>query len=126
MVRKVVICSHGIPKWKCTECKREYQKQYHRQYRAEKIEKIQKIERKYRDSHKKEHSNRQNQYRKMNQKKIKVHQMMNNNPDKYPLLNQCEFCPNTENLQRHHPDYDFPEIYVTVCAFCHRWIDRGI
>lgn len=42
-----------------------------------------------------------------------------------PLEKECEFCGETENLHRHHPDYDFPEIIVTCCGSCHLFIHRG-
>jgi len=38
------------------------------------------------------------------------------------MASACEFCGATENLVRHHPDYDYPEIFVTVCKSCHNWI----
>ena len=38
---------------------------------------------------------------------------------------ECEFCSSTENLQAHHPDYNYPEIVVTACASCHAFIDKG-
>lgn len=34
----------------------------------------------------------------------------------------CEFCEATENLDRHHPDYDLPLIIVIACSSCHKWI----
>lgn len=38
---------------------------------------------------------------------------------KLPLGSCCELCDSILNLARHHPDYDFPEIFVTVCRSCH-------
>lgn len=40
--------------------------------------------------------------------------------EKLPLADSCEFCGSLENLGRHHPDYRYPEIYVTCCAECHK------
>jgi hypothetical protein len=43
---------------------------------------------------------------------------------KLPMAEACELCPEddkrTTKLQRHHVDYDYPEIYVTVCTKCHK------
>jgi len=45
----------------------------------------------------------------------------------FPLASECELCPEddkrTENLEHHHPDYDYPEIFVTCCRQCHKWIE---
>lgn len=42
---------------------------------------------------------------------------------KYPLAKECELCSGddkrTESLERHHFDYNHPEIFVTVCHECH-------
>lgn len=38
---------------------------------------------------------------------------------KIPLDDSCSLCGATENLQRHHPDYDKPLEVITVCAYCH-------
>lgn len=46
------------------------------------------------------------------------------------LGKECELCPEgdkrTENLERHHPDYDYPLIIVTICQECHNWINIPI
>lgn len=42
------------------------------------------------------------------------------------LSESCEFCPAKENLERHHPDYNYPLITVTTCRECHRWIENKI
>jgi hypothetical protein len=40
-----------------------------------------------------------------------------------PMEKECELCPEddkiTIDLERHHPDYNYPEIFVTVCGQCH-------
>lgn len=43
-----------------------------------------------------------------------------------PLASCCELCDSIENLMRHHPDYEFPDIIVTCCASCHSFIHRGV
>jgi len=42
--------------------------------------------------------------------------------EKLPLGEFCEFCGKVEGLLRHHPDYNLPEIYVTCCCKCHKWL----
>ena len=57
-----------------------------------------------------------------NPKKIKVHTYARHHSS---LASNCEFCGSTENLQYHHPDYDYPEIFVTCCIKCHGYIHGG-
>jgi hypothetical protein len=44
---------------------------------------------------------------------------------KIPLKDYCELCPEDGNkrkkLNRHHFDYDYPTIFLTICTVCHRW-----
>ena len=46
--------------------------------------------------------------------------------DECPLEKECELCPEdnkrTDKLQRHHPDYNYPTIFVTVCPQCQKSI----
>lgn len=45
-----------------------------------------------------------------------------------PLAQFCELCPDNcrrAATERHHPDHEFWEIYVSVCKTCHRWIEKG-
>ena len=37
---------------------------------------------------------------------------------KVPLGDRCEFCESTQNLERHHPDYDKPLEVRTACGKC--------
>lgn len=42
---------------------------------------------------------------------------------------KCEICDSKEKLQKHHPDYDEPEVIVTLCKECHTEVtldDLGI
>ena len=43
-----------------------------------------------------------------------------------PKMEQCEFCGSYETLQKHHPDYDYPLIYVTCCVACHKWVHNNL
>ena len=36
-----------------------------------------------------------------------------------PLDSKCCICGRTENLERHHPDYNKPLNVITVCRSCH-------
>ena len=46
-----------------------------------------------------------------------------NESQNIPLGLKCELCPEgeeaTENLEKHHPDYNYPEVFVTTCSICH-------
>jgi hypothetical protein len=42
---------------------------------------------------------------------------------KVPLDDKCD-CGTTENLQRHHPDYDKPLEVLTKCTECHGSLSR--
>jgi len=41
------------------------------------------------------------------------------------LGDKCEVCDSTENLVRHHFDYDKPLNVTTLCRRCHRTIHGG-
>jgi hypothetical protein len=43
-----------------------------------------------------------------------------------PLGDFCELCSATENLMRHHPDYAYPEFFITCCSSCHNFIHKGV
>lgn len=58
-----------------------------------------------------------------NPKKVQAEHLLNNNPKKYPLDNECEFCGDTDNLEHGHVDYAYPEIYLTVCHGCNLSMD---
>ena len=57
----------------------------------------------------------------------KLYLFIYKHPELYPLADACELCPEnpeTQDLMHHHPDYDYPEIYVTCCKICHVWIHK--
>ena len=115
-------CPHGNKaKRNCKECQREWRRIWTEKNR----EKDKEFKRKYNLKHSKKLVEKQRVYRKNNPEKMKVHNFVNHHKHKLPLASKCELCPNTEKLERHHPDYDYPEIYVTVCRFCHRWIEKN-
>ena len=48
--------------------------------------------------------------------------------EKIPLAVFCELCPEDDKqpaTQRHHPDYDFPAIFVSCCGSCHNYVEKG-
>jgi len=55
-------------------------------------------------------------YSKKYPKKIKAHNQANL---KIKILNCCEECGSTENLQKHHPDYNKPLYVKILCRNCH-------
>ena len=43
----------------------------------------------------------------------------------YPLTEFCELCPEDDlnkATQHHHPDYNYPTIYVSICSQCHAYL----
>ena len=121
-MRKIT-CPHGItPKRNCRECQREY----YREWRRKNIKKD-------REWHREWAKNNPHTVQKYKENflmsngtvKIKVEQQA----QKFPLGSQCETCPDndikTENLERHHFDYDYPELFVTCCEQCHYFLNRS-
>lgn len=51
--------------------------------------------------------------------------VISHNSEKYPLEDKCEFCDSTKHLEHGHVDYDYPEIYLTVCHQCNLWMGKG-
>jgi hypothetical protein len=47
---------------------------------------------------------------------------------KYPLLKKCELCPDPKEIptHRHHPDYCYPHIFVSLCYECHLWVHKDL
>lgn len=39
---------------------------------------------------------------------------------KLPIGKECGICKSTENLQKHHWRYDKPELFSTLCSYCHK------
>jgi hypothetical protein len=46
-----------------------------------------------------------------------------------PMARSCELCPDddkrVENLEKHHPDHNYPDIFVTVCPSCHHFAEES-
>ena len=105
-------------------CRRQIEKRkerriYNQKYYKENKEKIRKqqtiTQRKW-----------QNEHREYYNKRSRTENYVYYHKDELPLAKECELCPDddkrTDKLQRHHPDYDYPTIYVTVCPQCQKEI----
>lgn len=66
------------------------------------------------------HRQEQKRYRNKYPNKIIAQQIIRNGD--FPLGSECAFCGVTENLEHGHLDYDYPEIYLTVCHPCNTWM----
>ena len=68
----------------------------------------------------------QNENREYYNKRARAENYVHYHKRELPLARECELCPEddkrTDKLQRHHPDYDYPTIYVTVCPQCQKAI----
>jgi hypothetical protein len=106
---------------------REYLRQYEK--RMNQGERIRKLHREWRKN------NREKVREQWRKGRIKF---IENNPElakkqyiarkiaeKIPMKSYCELCPEEDNqgrkLSRHHLDYDYPEIFMTICYECHTW-----
>ena len=104
----------------------EYHKEYKRNWRERNLEYYKEYAREWCKEHPKLKARYDRKYRQRNQKKIKIHNLMNRHPGKNPLGAECEFCGATENLEHGHLDYeDNGENYLTVCHQCNCWMDIG-
>lgn len=93
-----------------------------RAYRRNRLEKETEFGKRWRAKNPEKHPEYQRRYAKKNPEKIKAQNLMNNNGKKFPLGSECEFCGATKKLEHGHIDYDYPEIYLTVCHKCNLWM----
>jgi len=97
---------------------------YRREYDQNHKEQIAEREREWRRENP-DYKLRNREYNKRNPEKVKAHNLVHDKRIStfIPLGLECELCPEddkrTEKLERHHPDYDYPEIIVTCCKECH-------
>lgn len=78
-------------------------------------------------AHRERKCERSKKYRRENSEIIEAQNFASNH--KIPITALCETCPEDEvnvATQRHHPDYDYPEITVSCCAKCHWYLNRPI
>lgn len=127
MGRKAILCPHGvIPKSNCRECKRDYSSKYYLKNREKILENV----REYQKKNREKCLERDREYDKIRRyrdiKKVRARNRLRKYPKLYPLAPKCEFCSSTENLEHGHIDYDYPQIYVTVCSSCNKWMNKPI
>jgi hypothetical protein len=79
----------------------------------------------YHGKHKDVINERLRKWRKNHPEKKSAGNLISHHPEIFPLNNECEFCGLTENLEHGHIDYDYPELYLTVCPRCNFWMDIG-
>ena len=87
-------------------------------------ESVARIKKKYAQTHREQYRKTGREWKKRNPEKVRVHNLCR----KFPLASKCDFCSNESILQKHHPDYTIPELFVTCCSECHTWLDmeRGV
>jgi len=95
---------------------------YQRGYRGKNPEKLRELNRSQQINNPESNREKVRRYKQKYPERRKAHSLMSNNPEKYPLGSECEFCGRTENLEHGHLDYDYPEIYLTVCHQCNMWM----
>ena len=61
-------------------------------------------------------------YKEQNPEKVRAQNLA----EKIPFDLKCGNCGTIENLERHHPDYSKPLMFVTLCRSCHAKIHRRI
>jgi len=99
-------------------------KEYNRVYRENHRKEAREYFREYRKIHgQKRNLNKMKeynlQYRLNNPRIVQVKNWTNKNFDTGHI---CEICEEVENLIKHHMDYDYPFIFVTLCRSCHAWV----
>jgi hypothetical protein len=124
--------------------KEEYMKYYNQKQEVKDAKKLwrlnhPKYSKKYMKTWNREHPNHSQKWDKehLESKRINARVYCLKSPEKIKAHNTahyhtslglfCELCPDddvrTENLERHHPDYTYPEIVVTLCKECHEGLD---
>jgi len=107
---------------------KKYKKTYQAYYQANR-DWILELQRRWRQTHKQDPQGRAKVARNWRLKypeRKRAQSLLQRHPDKYPLENECEFCGRTERLEHGHIDYDYPELYLTVCHQCNMWMEQGV
>lgn len=113
---------------------KEKQKKYEREYARRNREHYKDLERQWRLDHpeyaknyNQAHPNR-NKNRNGVRYRTKEQANAQSHAEKIPLSKFCELCPEDDvrpATQRHHPDYKYLTIFVSCCASCHAYVDKG-
>ena len=51
--------------------------------------------------------------------------LISGHPELFPLNDECDFCGSWEKLEHGHIDYEYPDLYLTVCHRCNMWMEIG-
>ena len=94
----------------------------HNYYREHKKEKLAYAHRYY-ESNRNEILIKHKEYRETHGKQQIAKGMIQYN---VPVGSHCENCGSTENLDRHHPNYDEPLEIVTLCRSCHETLHSKV
>ena len=109
--------------------------EYKKQWRIKNRQKIRDYETKWRNENPdlvKKHKQKFNEKNPHKQKEYSL-KFRQNNPEKdkawhktrkHKIGSECSKCGSKETLQKHHPDYNKPLVFVTVCLKCHWLIHR--
>lgn len=106
----------------CKKCKNENRHIYRLKYPQKNREYIKKWKLKNPELRK----NQMKRYRIKNHVKISIESDTNYKCEKGTLLMKpyCELCGSSENLQKHHPDYNHPDFFITLCRDNHNFIEK--
>lgn len=104
-------------------------KQTYQAYYQKNRERILQLQRQWLQTHKRKRDPEecvrfQREWRSKYPEKNRAKKLLQRHPDKYPLGKECEFCGKSEKLEHGHIDYDYPELYLTVCHQCNAWMDK--
>lgn len=100
---------------------------YQRQYARQNREKRTASRRKWREKNKEKDNARHRAYYEENKENMRRMYRAARAAQRHTVLdNECVFCGSTENLERHHPDYDKPLEFLTFCRKCHRQLHVGL
>ena len=114
--KKTTANPYGKLNW-CNKCRYQY---YHamRMTNQRVLGNRRKQGQRHYERHKEKISEEAKLYRKLNPQKF----VARTKAKTIPLGDSCELCGSDTDLHRHHPDYSYPGIFVTVCCACHHTI----
>ena len=111
-----------------SDSRKEYRHNYYRQNRERLLAKSRKwfeehpnYIKEYYTVHKKVSVTNKNRTPKMWNAQIKALEI--------PLAEKCELCPEGDErkaVNRHHPDYNYPTIFLSLCKSCHVYVHKDL
>lgn len=116
---------------------KEKRQEYNKNYRATHKEHIKELQRRWFENHREQSSETHKRWRRdQPQRRRQSHRNRKRTPEvgrahnfvqrhTELLASACELCSSTETLCGHHPDYSEPQIIVTLCPSCHKWVHKG-